>query len=588
MPGRNDLVEMAKPRKKHQDQPRKKLVDKERKKTKAKKEKQPLTTKASIVPGTHGAERTEAESKKEPCTKPKPAHSSLFWRLLLIVATALLAIPVAILVTTRGRPQEVYQLLQNEGLFDRDLWKAQTRSELRRFAKRQISDATKSSISNRAAIRARFLEMDIDQSGNVTLEEASMAGMDERTFDEAEMDDDEDDVLLLEEFTQYIALIVSKSTAPLHYLFTPCWRLSDAQNPAQAEWWRQTAKNGSLGGAAKAARTMLYRKHGFGQTIARQWLWVTMIPFLRVPFFFQMASLDLNAACVAIGESYIAAQIFGRNCSSQHTRNLILLSAVGVPGELNFLFELGNASDVHRLPAAVGRKAKKYAKRYTWKQIFTKNGVKNPFEVGFSKLASTIGSALQNYGFLGFNFFSSVGGIWKYIYQIFYQALFMGDSAYYTVEKVIDAFEKEQKEADQDNVLLHFPKSPKVPKEFLIEGLPLQSGFWYSNLCTDAMQAFDAAVGSKMRWVALKLDDLWDYIKSIVFDTASGITVRQIALSLYAMWDFIKLIILQSFGFFIKHIVDVFIFQCKGYFWPEPTNSTSININHSGRLTDEL
>ena len=119
----NDLVEMAKPRKKHQDQPRKKLVDKERKKTKAKKEKQPLTTKASIVPGTHGAERTEAESKKEPCTKPKPAHSSLFWRLLLIVATALLAIPVAILVTTRGRPQEVYQLLQNEGLFDRDLWK---------------------------------------------------------------------------------------------------------------------------------------------------------------------------------------------------------------------------------------------------------------------------------------------------------------------------------------------------------------------------------------------------------------------------------------------------------------------------------
>ena len=126
----------------------------------------------------------------------------------------------------------------------------------------------------------------------------------------------------------------------------------------------------------------------------------------------------------------------------------------------------------------------------------------------------------------------------------------MGDSAYYTVEKVIDAFEKEQKEADQDNVLLHFPKSPKVPKEFLIEGLPLQSGFWYSNLCTDAMQAFDAAVGSKMRWVALKLDDLWEFIKSIAFDTASGITVRQIALSLYAMWDFIKLIILQSFGFF--------------------------------------
>ena len=128
---------------------------------------------------------------------------------------------VAFLMVPRGRPQEVYQLLQNEGLFDRDLWKAQTRSELRRFAKRQISDATKSSISNRAAIRARFLEMDIDQSGNVTLEEASMAGMDERTFDEAEMDDDEDDVLLLEEFTQYIALIVSKSTAPLHYLFTP-------------------------------------------------------------------------------------------------------------------------------------------------------------------------------------------------------------------------------------------------------------------------------------------------------------------------------------------------------------------------------
>ena len=104
-----------------------------------------------------------------------------------------------------------------------------------------------------------------------------------------------------------------------------------------------------------------------------------MIPFLRVPFFFGMASLDLNAACVAIGESYIAAQIFGRNCSSQHTRNLILLSAVGVPEELNFLFELGNASDVHRLPAAVSRKAKKYAKKFTWKQIFTKNGVKNPF-----------------------------------------------------------------------------------------------------------------------------------------------------------------------------------------------------------------
>ena len=149
-------------------------------------------------------------------------------------------------------------------------------------------------------------------------------------------------------------------------------------------------------------------------------------------------------------------------------------------------------------------------------------------------------------------------------------------------------FEKEQKEADQGNVLLRFPESPKEPKGFLIEGIHVQSGFWYSNLCTDAMQAFDAAVGSTMRWVAVKLDDMWDFVKSIVFDTASGITVRQVALSLYAMWDFIKLIILQSFGFFIKHIVDVFIFQCKGYFWPELSNSTSININHSGRLNDEL
>ena len=100
-------------------------------------------------------------------------------------------------------------MLQNEGLFDRDLWKAQTRSELRLFAKRQISDATKSSVSNQAAIRARFLEMDIDQSGNVTLEEASMAGMDERTFDEtdtAEMDDNENNLRSFQRNSRGISL----------------------------------------------------------------------------------------------------------------------------------------------------------------------------------------------------------------------------------------------------------------------------------------------------------------------------------------------------------------------------------------------
>ena len=75
--------------------------------------------------------------------------------------------------------------------------KAHERSEFRRFAKHQTSDKFKSSVLNQAAIRMRFLATDVARSGNVTSEESSMAGVNERTFDEtekAEKDDNENDL----------------------------------------------------------------------------------------------------------------------------------------------------------------------------------------------------------------------------------------------------------------------------------------------------------------------------------------------------------------------------------------------------------
>ena len=81
--------------------------------------------------------------------------------------------------------------------------------EFRCFAKHQTSDKSKFRVLDQAAIRMRFLATDIARSGNVTSEESSMVGMDERTFDEtdtAEMDDNENNLRSFQRNSRGISL----------------------------------------------------------------------------------------------------------------------------------------------------------------------------------------------------------------------------------------------------------------------------------------------------------------------------------------------------------------------------------------------